>query len=240
MEERIFNIAIVEDDHAMAKELAGYLDAYSKERGCTFSIKQFSNAENFLAAYRITFDIVFMDIDMPGMNGMQAAHKLRELDSSVVIVFVTNLAQYALEGYSVDAIDYLLKPIDYKVFAFRMDRVVKAVSSVITGRRIVVSTDQGTVVIHPQELIYVEVVRHKLVYHTLRGTYEIFGTLKELEYRLSGQEFVRCNACYLINLRYVKSAKRYEVKVGEEILAISHAKYKDFMDALNNYLGDGY
>lgn len=115
---------IVEDDDAAAELLAGYLDRYGGEHGETFSSVRYDNAVTFLEKYASDADIVFMDIEMEDLDGMKAAAKLRERDRSVTLIFVTNMAQFAIKGYEVDALDFIVKPVGYHDFAFRLKKAV--------------------------------------------------------------------------------------------------------------------
>ena len=110
------NIAIVDDDENIRQQLQSYLKKYTENFGEDFVVSEFSIPEAFLTNYKSNYDVVFMDIDMPGMNGLQAAKRLRELDEKVVLIFVTNLAQYAIKGYEVAATDFVVKPVEYSKF----------------------------------------------------------------------------------------------------------------------------
>ena len=113
-------IAIVEDDKLASDTIKEYILRYGKENSLQFGISQYSDAVGLLDQYSAEYDIIFMDIQMPYMNGMDAAHRLRTLDQKVILIFTTSLAQYAIEGYSVDAMAYLLKPINYYEFAMKL------------------------------------------------------------------------------------------------------------------------
>lgn len=104
----MMRVAIVEDEAESAAVLQAHFARYGKERGCTFAADVYADAESFITGYRPDYDLVLFDIEMPGMNGMKGAQKLREVDPYVPIVFVTNMARYAVKGYSVGAIDFIV------------------------------------------------------------------------------------------------------------------------------------
>lgn len=119
------NVAIVEDDDGYARTLKEYLGRYSEERGVRFEVTRYSEAVSFLENYRPRFAIVLMDIELPMMNGMDAARKMREKDDRTCLIFVTNMAQFACDGYGVDALDFIVKPVSYADFSMKLDRAVR-------------------------------------------------------------------------------------------------------------------
>ena len=121
--------AIVEDDDDAAALLAGYLSRYGTENGVVFSVERFSNAVPFIERYDGGYDIVFMDIEMDDLDGMSAARLLRKRDGAVALVFVTNMAQFAIKGYEVDALDFIVKPVKYYDFAFRLKKAVSRIAA---------------------------------------------------------------------------------------------------------------
>ncbi len=232
--------AIVEDDADAAALMESYLHRYGEEINETFVVEKFANAIIFIEDYKDKYDIVFMDIEMPHMNGMEAAKLLRQRDNVVTLIFVTNMAQFAIKGYEVDALDFIVKPVNYYDFTFRMQKVIarlkqreeKCISvREIYGKyiRIVVS-----------HIKYIEVISHKIIYHCEEGDFEATGTLKNIESQLPETAFARCNSCYLVNLAYVNSVDGFTVDVAGEMLKISQPKKKDFMRALNDYIGGNF
>lgn len=118
------NIAIVEDQDNAAQRLAGYIDKYAAETGQEFRVTRFCNGEEFLKDYKCVFAVVFMDIQMPKKDGMEAAVELRRKDKNVSIIFITNLVQYALKGYEVDAVSFLVKPVSYCDFSLKFRKAL--------------------------------------------------------------------------------------------------------------------
>ena len=116
-------IAIVEDNSASAEKLRGYLRQYGEENQKEFDITLFGDAVSFLDRYS-PFDMVFMDIELPGMDGMEAARRLREVDLQAILLFVTNMARFAVKCYEVDAMDYLVKPVQYGSFSLKLRRAL--------------------------------------------------------------------------------------------------------------------
>ena len=232
--------AIFEDEDSAAKVLTDCLNKYTEETGTVFSVERFVNAESFLEGYKDKYDIVFMDIEMEQMDGMTAARKLRGIDKAVTLIFVTNMAQFAINGYEVDALDFIVKPVRYYDFVFRIKKAIGRLNSEERKCISVNTAGGGFAKLIVSEIKYVEIMKHSIVYHCENGDYETYGTLKGVEAMLGGEAFARCNSCYLVNLKYVNSVKEYTVDVAGEKLKISQPKKKEFMRALNNYIGGGY
>ncbi|MBO5968764.1 MAG: response regulator transcription factor, partial [Clostridia bacterium] len=106
-------IAIVEDEAVYQQQLREYLAKYQEEFGCTLQVSVYDSGINFVHNFSSQFDIILLDVAMPYIDGIETARRIREIDSEVVILFVTNQAQHAIRGYEVDALDYILKPISY-------------------------------------------------------------------------------------------------------------------------------
>ena len=121
----MYKIALVDDEFESAELLSHHIEKYANDCGILFNISRFKNGLNFIEDYTPEYDIVFMDIDMPQMNGLEAVEKLREIDSAVLVVFVTYLSKYATHGYKYDALDYMVKPISYSAFRITMDRAIQ-------------------------------------------------------------------------------------------------------------------
>lgn len=232
----MINVALVEDNDSAAEVVDAFLTQFALEKKVKFKLIRYRDAVSFLASYTANFDLVLMDIELPDLSGMDAAYKLREIDKSVVIIFVTNMAQFAVKGYEVDALDFIVKPLSYFNFSVKLQRAVDRIRF-NSDVKIKVKTDSGTINIAASRLKYVEIVKHNITYHTLEGQYNSYGALKEIEPLLSAANFIRCNSCYLVNLRYVNRVHGYIVVVDGEELLISHPRRKDFVRALNAYLG---
>lgn len=228
-------VAIVEDDKAEQGVLKDYFARYSEQKGVEFDITVFDNALVFLDSISPRFDLVFMDIEMPMINGMDAAKRLREVDDKTILIFVTHLGQYAVKGYEVNAFDYILKPIRYSSFSMRLDRIV-AQTAKLTEKYIMLPIAYGLMRLALSDLFYVEVRLHKLYFHTARGIVETRGSLAEYEDVLRQHGFIRCNKCYIINVRHIKQISEHTVTVGQDSLQISrnraHSFEKEVKDTL--------
>lgn len=231
-------IALVEDEENYRDDIINHLQRYSKEFNVPVQITHFSNAIRFLDQYNNSFDLILMDIALPDLDGMTAIKKLREIDSNVLVVFVTSLAQYAINGYEVGAFDFIVKPISYYNLVLKMNRVIAKLGS-CNEKQLWISTRNEKRLVLVSKLKYVEVIKHKVIYHTIDGDITTLGSMKSVCEELKGLSFELCNQCYLVNLHYVTGIDEYKCIIGNEELQISLPKKKTFIRALNNYLGGG-
>lgn len=233
----MLRIAVVEDDKVYARQLKKYLKRYGEEKNRKLSVVVFSDGEDIVTDYSAGYDIILMDVEMTFMDGMTAAEKIREKDSEVVIIFITNMPQYAIQGYKVDALDYVLKPISYFAFSQRIDRALTRLKKE-EKRYITIPQKGGMMKLDVSQICYVEVRDHDLIYHCTDGEYVSKGSMGETEEALRNENFFRCNRCYLVNLEYVENFQGSAVTVGKDVIQVSRSKKKAFLDALNDYMNE--
>jgi DNA-binding LytR/AlgR family response regulator len=236
-EAQMIRIAIVEDEVLYQEQLTDYLRRFEEDRGETIEIELFSDGDEFVENYKAQFDIILMDVQMRFMDGMTAAEEIRKVDSEVVIIFITNMAQYAIKGYAVDALDYVLKPISYFQFSQRLNRAVDRMK-IREIHYITISLKGGVKRLQISNIYYVESQGHNLIFRTNKGALTASGTMKELEKELSSFHFYRGHKGYLINLEHVEGMKDNCAVVNGEELLVSRTKKKGFMEALAHYWGE--
>lgn len=232
-------IAVVEDDDGDAQALITCLNNFSRTTGENFQIARYKTAMDFLAEKRVHADLVFMDILMPGLTGMDAAVYFRKFDSRAKLIFVTNMASYAIRGYEVNAIDFIVKPVKYEDFVIKMSKVVNLIK--LEGDEfITVLNVNGLVRLPVNSLYYVEVDGHTVYYHTDGDKIASRGTLSKAEDALRRYSFLRCNNCYLVNPKHILSVDGYNLNMANgDVLQISHPRKKTFMKELAEWLGKG-
>lgn len=230
------NIAVVDDRQEIRDQLCGYIERYANENRLNLHVTPFADGAQIADPYRGGFDIIFLDIEMPLLGGMTAAERIRAADPDVVLVFVTNLAQYAIRGYEVEAFDFVLKPAEYYSFSVKLERAVRRVQS-RRGRQLALQTSGGLQLVDSDKILYLETRDRMLHYHTEDGVYSVRGSLQKAETELAGAHFARCNQCYLVNLKYVRGADNDFVQVGGERLEISRRQRSAFLAAVAEYVG---
>lgn len=232
----MIRIAVVDDEPASIELIKGYIMQYQRERGEEIGITTFSDGDELVENYKAEYDMILLDVEMRFMDGMTAATKVRESDPEVVIIFITNMAQYAIRGYQVNATDYVLKPVSYFSFAQSLDRAINRMGKRVKNY-ISIAVKGGMVKLGIAEICFVESQGHRLIFHTKTEEFVTFATMKDIEDKLKNYHFFRCNKGILLNLAFVDGVKDGCVIVNNELLLISRARKKEFMEELTNYLG---
>lgn len=234
------NIAIVEDEIEWQETLKKYLETYLNQKEVSYEVKTFLNGEDFLSSFfEGEFDLIFMDIDLgkDKIIGTEVSRRLREIDDEAVLIFVTNLAQYAIEGYSVDALDFIVKPLVYDPFRMKMEKAYKIINSRAKEKNVIISVEKASKKILAKDVYYVEISNHDLYYHTKDEEYKVRSSLKNVMEQLDGLSFAQCNSCYLVNLAYVERVEKDMIVLSNgSSLKMPRTRRKEFLKALGDYL----
>ena len=215
----MLKIAVVEDQQEVRDELCRFIRKYAAENSLQVEAVPIEDGAVIAAHYEPGWDIIFMDVEMPGLDGFGAAEKIRAVDGDAVLVFVTNMAQYAIKGYEVDALDYVLKPVNYYQFCTKLSRAVQRVERRRGGQVVLQLAGGGMQVLSTNDIYYLETRDRLLWYHTAK------------------YHFSRCNQCYLVNLQYVKAVENDFVHVNTDRLEISRRQRAAFLTAVASYIG---
>lgn len=234
----MIRVAIVEDEENYISVLKEYLERYKQESGEQIEITVYHDGDEIAAFYKAQFDIILMDIEMKFIDGMTAAEEIRKVDSLVFIIFITNAPQYAIRGYEVGALDYILKPVSYFTFSQKLGRAVAKLKKRSGRKRITIRVKGGVMRMDLSDIYYIESEGHNLIYHMREENAIASGTMKSVEEAMSGNDFSRINKCYLVNLEHVDAVKdKYAIVHGDELL-ISRPRMKQFMQELTRYWGE--
>lgn len=192
----MYHIAIAEDVVFEQKRMTEFLHRYEKENNVTFQIDLFSDGADLIKDYPEGLDILLMDIMMEKMDGLKAARLIRRRDERVILIFVTNMIQYAIHGYSVDAMDFIVKPVSYTGLKARLDRAIQKLRK-NSCRHIEVRNSEGVHSIAVSDICYLETYNHKTIIHTKDQAIFANSSLRSLEEALTGLPFFRCHTSFL-------------------------------------------
>ncbi|MCD8367379.1 MAG: LytTR family DNA-binding domain-containing protein [Clostridiales bacterium] len=229
-------IAVAEDEAACVTQLKRYLAQVQEEAGIPLSADFFPDGAALVQAYSGNYDVLLLDIEMPLMDGMTAAQEIRKRDSEVMIMFITRMARYAVKGYQVRAFDFVVKPISYSIFSVKLRQMADQIER-RSGKELLLTTEDGVCRLTLPHIHYIEVINHRLQFHTDQGIRKSAGTLNQMEKELHPYGFARCNSGFLVNLRYVTEVRKNVAVVAGEELIISRPRRKAFLQELTDYVG---
>ncbi len=225
----MIKIAICEDEKDQQELLKAHIEKIFKGLSIKYSLDAFNSGEELLENYSKDIDIVFLDIQLNEINGMDTARKIRFLDNEVEIIFITSLIEYALEGYEVRVYRYLIKPVKYDDLKEYIINCIKEVD--IKNKYIIVKEQGSRIKIDINEITYIEVQKENITMHTLSQIYKIKGTMSNIEKEINCSRFCRCHKSYLINLEHVESIKQcVAILESKEEVPISRYRFKDVKD----------
>ena len=210
----MIRIALVEDEAAVRAQLQGYVQRHTRQYGTEFAVTEFADGMELLDDYRPVYDILFLDVEMKHLDGMETARRVRELDKDVIIVFITNMAQYAIGGYAVGALDYVLKPVPYFAFSQQLRKAEEQLRR-RARHYLALPVEGGMRRLDSSLIYYLESEGHRVHFYTEEGDFVAAGTLKAFEEKLAERPFARCNSGYLVNLAQVKSVQQGMVQVHD-------------------------
>ena len=233
----MIHIAVVDDEKSYISQIQQYLEQFERESGETIKVSVFSDGDSIVHKYNSEYDIILMDVEMKFMDGMSAAEEIRKKDSEVVIIFITNMPQYAIRGYAVDALDYILKPVSYFAFSQCLQKAIVRRNN-RAAKFVVINLKKGTARINIENIIYIETAGRRTVYHTVEGDYESYVSLNEAEEQLKQYHFFRISKWCLVNIALIDNYQDGYISLGKTKLAVSRSKRKELLDKLITYWGE--
>lgn len=234
----MINIAIVDDDPSVLSTLSSYVESYSSSKGVQCNVSLFHDGLAFIGGYKPVYDLLLLDVDMPKLDGLKTSKIVYDMDKRASIVFITNFAQYAIKGYEVDALYFMVKPVSYDNFCVMMDKARRKIDSLKEEKEIVLKEEGEIVKLRPSEVLYVDAYKHYLIYHTEQGEFRERGTIASLAKELESEGFSRAHSGILVNLRFIRNIKGDQIILTNgDALYIARGRKKAFKEDLLKYLG---
>lgn len=237
----MIRIAIVDDNVAHSEILYNMLFQYAKEQSISIDVDKFEDGFSFMDTYeKKTYDAVFLDLIMPGMDGMEIAKSIRRTNQIISIIFITSTASSAVMGYKVEALDYMIKPVSYTNLYFAMNKLIKVCERNRMKKSIQIKLEGSIIFVNTEDIIYIESVRHSCIFHTDEGDYTAVISIGALEEELEKYHFARCHKSFIINLARITKMTNKSVQLGKNGLEvpISREKQKALMQKLVLFYGD--
>lgn len=233
----MLHLAICDDEKDFVTYLKGLLEQYAAESNENIKITVYYDGMELIERYDTTIDLIFLDIQMRLLNGLQAAERIRRMDEEVGIIFLTTLPQYGLEGYKYQAVNYIMKPMKYIRLKTELDQWLKKRRK-DDNPALIISNDTGRYKVFLKSLRYVETAHRKLLLHTEQEDLICSKSMKEMEQKLQDGGFIRCHTSYIVNPFFIRGVSRLEIElITGELIPVSQPKRKEVMKKLTEYWG---
>lgn len=232
----MIRISVIDDEIQVAFGIKDMIQHALIAQNESASIAVYDNAQTFLHTFSSgDNDIIFLDIQMPEMDGMTCAQEIRRRDSSVILIFITSMVQYAVQGYRVEATDYLVKPVEPALLAHSLHRALKHLNK---NQKLTIRSSNGLYSLNADDLLYVEAVNHRVILHTTGGSIQCTQTLTAIESQLQGSGFFRCHQGFLVNMRQIQHVDGNDLFIADNAIPISKYRRREFMQELTAYWGE--
>lgn len=231
----MLQLCVIDDELEEALRIQAMLTELLGRQGESADISVYHAARTFLDSFtQGQYDIIFLDIQMPGMDGMACAQEIRRRDSSVILIFITSMVQYAVQGYRVEATDYLVKPVEPALLAHSLHRALKHLNKC---HKLTVRSSDGLHSLNADDLLYVEAVNHRVILHTASESIYCPQTMASIEAQLQGFGFFRCHQGFLVNMRQIQHVDGNDLFIADRAVPISKYRRREFMQELTAYWG---
>lgn len=235
----MLQVAICDDEQFYRTKIKSLLEKYFHKHNLQYTIHSFLSGEEFLQQCEnsVKFDIVFLDINMDEIDGIQTARRIRSFHSDTYIVFVTAFIDYALEGYKVNAVRYLMKD----TLELAMEECMTAIMQKMQIAQVAFTFLEGERKLYTDNILYVESRGHKSIFHYMEEemvTYQIYDKLDVLEKKMVGYGFLRIHKSYLVNMKHIQKVSNYTafLDTGEE-LPVPRIRFQGVKESFVVYKG---
>lgn len=234
----MLTIAVVDDDNVCVQQISDFIVRSCEDKHISYTIKSYCDGKDFLDSYKKQFDVIFLDISMKQIDGLSTAARIRKSDNETLIIFFTQMAQYAIEGYKVNALDFLVKPLDYYSFELVFRKTLKQLKKK-QGGSVALEIENGLQIIQQKNIYYVDIYKHYLTYHTSTGDYTVRGTLEDAKKKLDTILFYQCHRCYLVNISMVTSISKDSIQIDGRRIEVSRSRREGLVHAVKRYIVGG-
>lgn len=227
----MFSVAVCDDEKKILEQICELTQKYLPSANTA----AFSSGTDLLSS-EISYDIILLDIQMEGIDGIETARRLRESGSKAVIIFISCAKEYVFKAFDVAAFNYLLKPIDEEKFREVIDKAVKSVGN--NGRTLFIKTRGKSFTVNTRDILYLENEMRKIAVHTQNDVFTFYGAMSEIEDEL-GDDFFRCHRGYLVNMAHIAEYNTADIYLtnGAKVY-LSKEKYAEFVKTYMRFLYD--
>ncbi len=231
----MLSIAVCDDIVLECSQLARQIRQIASQAGCEIILREFYTGRELLQSAE-TFDLLFLDIKMPGLDGMELARLLRRREETCLLIFVTAVCEYVFEAYDVEAFAYLVKPVTDEQLTRVITRSVEKLRKEST-ESLLVSAHRLIRKVPLKDIVYMEALGRLLIIHTRQDVIETYAQIGQMEKRLEGKNFFRCHKGYLVNLKFVDTYDKTQIYLEtKDTILLAKRRYEDFTRALMHYL----
>lgn len=227
-------VSIIDPSKEDVTRLSALIEHYFRRSSTAYVQRVYQSGMEFVRSAENS-DIVFLETNLEKLDGLETARIIRKLGSEAQLIFVARGAEMAIHGYSVDALDYLLKPVEPADVERALDKAVRRLSS-RSCAYLALKLPNGTASVSTNDITYVEVFDHNLVYHTTGGDYTVRGRLGDVYEQLDHDYFLACNRSFIVNLRYVTEICTDHVILNGTKISVSKSHRKEIQSRFSAFM----